>query len=385
MKTQTEPMDASKQFCPNLDCKARGQVGEGNIVIHSRKRPRYRCKTCGKTFSAKEGTMFAGLRKPTEVIVIVVTLLAYGCPVQAIVHAFELDERTVASWRDRAGKHCERLHQARVEQGQLDLGHVQADEIRVKGRQMIAWMGLSLMVSTRLWLGGVVSLRRDTSLADRMIRQVRACSQAACALLICTDGWAAYPGSIKRAFREKVKKTAGRGRACLVTWPQLCIATVIKRSENKRVVEVTRKMTLGTLQQASELLQVSLGGSVLNTAFIERFNGTMRERLASLTRKCRHAAQRLQALETGMYLIGCTYNWCFPHHELSSAKHVGSACTPAMAAGLTDHVWSVGEVLNYKVAPPVWVEPKRRGRPRSRPVSESAMPKRPRGRPRKVA
>jgi len=86
--------------------------------------------------------MFAGLRKPTEVIVIVVTLLAYGCPVQAIVHAFGLDERTVASWRDRAGKHCEQVHQALVEQGKLDLMHVQADEIRVKGRQMIVWMGL---------------------------------------------------------------------------------------------------------------------------------------------------------------------------------------------------------------------------------------------------
>lgn len=96
-------------------------------MIHSRRRPRYRCKTCGKTFSAKEGTLFAGLRKPMEVIVIVVTLLAYGCPVQAIVHAYGLDERTVASWRDRAGKHCEHVHQALVEQGQLDLVHVQAD------------------------------------------------------------------------------------------------------------------------------------------------------------------------------------------------------------------------------------------------------------------
>src|SRR5436305_10440741 len=133
MKTQTDPMDASSQFCPNLECKARGQVGQGNNVIHSRKRPRYRCKTCGKTFSAREGPMFAGLRKPRELIVIVVTLLAYGCPVQAIVHAFGLDERTVASWRDRAGEHCVRVHHARVEQGQLDLMHVQADEIRVKG------------------------------------------------------------------------------------------------------------------------------------------------------------------------------------------------------------------------------------------------------------
>ncbi len=76
--------------------------------------------------------MLAGLRKPTELIVTVITLLAYGCPVQAIVHAFEIDERTVASWRDRAGQHCEKIHQALVEQENLDLVHVQADEIRVK-------------------------------------------------------------------------------------------------------------------------------------------------------------------------------------------------------------------------------------------------------------
>ena len=112
--------------------------------------------------------MFAGLRKPTELIVIVVTLLAYGCPVQAIVRAFGLDERTVASWRDRAGQHCQKLHQALVEQGKLDLVPVQADEIRVKGRKKIVWMGLAMMVSTRLWLAGTVSLTRDRALTDRL-------------------------------------------------------------------------------------------------------------------------------------------------------------------------------------------------------------------------
>jgi len=95
--------------------------------------------------------MFEGLRKPEELIVIVVTLLTYGCPVQAIVHALGLDERTVADWRDRAGAHCQRVHEGMVEQGKLDLMHVQADEIRVKGCKMIAWMGLAMMVSTRLW------------------------------------------------------------------------------------------------------------------------------------------------------------------------------------------------------------------------------------------
>src|SRR5437868_4358307 len=127
----TEPMNPSLQFCPNGTCSARGQRGQGNIRIHDRQRQRYRCRTCGHTFSARRGTMMEGLRKPSELIVIVVTLLAYGCPIQAIVQAFDLDERTIASWRDRAGKQCQRVHQAIVEQSRLDVDHVQADEMRV--------------------------------------------------------------------------------------------------------------------------------------------------------------------------------------------------------------------------------------------------------------
>jgi len=79
-------MDTSHQFCPNVACCARGQIGQGNITVHDRKRQRYRCRTCDRTFSARRGTMFEGLRMSTELVVIVVTLLAFGCPVQAIVH-----------------------------------------------------------------------------------------------------------------------------------------------------------------------------------------------------------------------------------------------------------------------------------------------------------
>jgi IS1 family transposase len=389
MQTEhSEPMNASLQFCPNAACSARGQIGQGTITIHGRKRPRYRCHTCGCTFAAGRGTMWEGLRKPTNLIVIVVTLLAYGCPLQAIVHAYGLDERTVASWRDRAGTHCHRVHQALIEQEKLDLVHVQADEIRVKGRSMIAWMGLALMVSTRLWLGGTVSLTRDRTLADRLMGQVRACAQALCAVLVCTDGWAAYPNSIKRAFREQVRGPTGRGRPRLRIWPQVHIGTVIKHRVKNHVAAVSQRMSSGAWEQAQVLLKRSGGGNVLNTAFIERFNGTMRERLAALTRKCRHPARRLQALHTGMYLIGCTYNFCWPHHTLSRPigqgcpRHAWSACTPAMASGVTNHVWSVWELLRYRVAPPPWSAPRRRGRPRLRPLPDPTRPKRPRGRPR---
>src|SRR5437899_12491699 len=103
---------------------------------------------------------------------------------------------------------------------------------------------------------------------------------------------------------------------------------------------------------------------------------SFRERLASLTRKCRHAARRLAALESGMWLLGCTYNLCWPHHELSrqaTRTQEGQRevlLTPAMASGLTDHIWSVQELLSYRLAPLPWVEPKRRGRPKKLAVPE---------------
>ena len=78
-------------------------------------------------------------------------------------------------------------------------------------------------------------------------------------LLVLTDGWAAYPGSIRRAFREKIKKLTGVGRAWLEMWPDLHIGVVIKRTEKKRVVEITRKMAQGMLEQAEKLFQADRG------------------------------------------------------------------------------------------------------------------------------
>src|SRR5512135_3114581 len=156
MQTNTaEPMDASKQFCPNETCSARGQMGAGNIRIQSYQPQRSRCYTCKKTFSARRGTMMEGLRTSTELVVIVVIRLSYGCPVQAIVHAYGVDERTVAAWQKRAGKHCQHVHQAIVEQGKVITSHLQADEIRAKGRNLVVWMGMAIDATSRVWLEGV--------------------------------------------------------------------------------------------------------------------------------------------------------------------------------------------------------------------------------------
>ena len=187
MKSTETQKDASQLFCPNLACPARGRIAAGNIVSHGKKRERYKCRMCKRTFSAHQGTMFEGLRKPEELIVIVLTLLSYGCPPQAAVHAFGLDERTVARWQKRAGVPCQHIHEEQVMQGKLDLQHVQADEIRVKGCQKIPWMALAVMVSSRLWLGGAVSLTRDRHLADQLMRIVKACCQSLRPLLVCVS------------------------------------------------------------------------------------------------------------------------------------------------------------------------------------------------------
>ena len=88
-------MDPPQAFCPNLECPARGQTGKGNSGIHSRKERRDMCRQCHKTFAATKGTVGYRLRTATEEVRIVLTLLAHGCPPQAIVAAYGVDERTV--------------------------------------------------------------------------------------------------------------------------------------------------------------------------------------------------------------------------------------------------------------------------------------------------
>ena len=91
-------MDPTTTFCPNVACPARGQTSQGNIGIHSRKDERFVCTQCHKTFTATKGTAFYRLRTSAETVTLVVTLLAHGCPLQAIVIAFGFAARTVASW-----------------------------------------------------------------------------------------------------------------------------------------------------------------------------------------------------------------------------------------------------------------------------------------------
>jgi transposase-like protein/IS1 family transposase len=359
-------MDPQTIFCLNLDCPARGQVGRGNIGIHSRKERRYICHQCHQTFSETKGTLFYRSRSDWNLITIVVTLLAHGCPLQAIVAAFNLDERTVHNWQARAGQHCERLHNHLVEQPR-DLGHVQVDEVCVKQQGQIVWLAMAIQVATRLWLGATLSIHRDEALLTALLQKIRAC--ALCRpLLVCVDGWRAYPSVLQKVFREAVP-VRGMGRPRLRLWDGLVIAQVVKQYERGRVRGVVHRIAQGTATQVETLLTRTQSGGVINTAFIERLNATFRARLYGLVRRGRSLTKQISTLQPGVYLVGTVYNFCTFHASLSVPLLMGSRGrvhwvrrTPAMAAGITDHGWSVQELMLYRVPPPRWTPPKRRGR-----------------------
>ena len=232
--------------------RGRGQVGRGNIGIHSRNEGRYICHQCHKTFTESKGTPLYRLHSDRTVITLVLTLLAYGCPLQAIVVAFRVDECTVREWLQRAGQQCEHIHEHLVQQPR-DVGQVQADEIRVKQQGQIVWLAMAVQVATRLWLGAVVSPQRDMALITALVQQIRRC--ALCRpLLMGVDGWRAYVGAIQSVFREAIP-TGGRGRPALRLWDGVVIAQVVKQYAQGHVVGVVRRIVQGTEAQVNDLLR----------------------------------------------------------------------------------------------------------------------------------
>jgi transposase-like protein/IS1 family transposase len=343
-------MNPHAVFCPNPDCPARGRTEAGNIGIHARTPPRYRCTVCGKTFGSRAGTLYYRRSTDEATITCVVTLIAYGCPLVAIERAFGVQRQTVADWTDAAGMQCEAIHRQLVCQPR-DLGAVQADEIRVKQQGRVVWVALAMQVLTRLWLGGAVSARRDGALLARLLAIVKACAVPA-PLIVCVDGFAAYVKQIRRMARSPEPRNGKRGRCRLAEWPGLVIGQVVKQRTDGHVVGVTRRLAHGTRRWAKRLL----GAGTIQTAYIERLNGTFRSRLASLARRTRGLGRTVGRLAAGMWLVGTVYNFCTPHRSPASGQ------TPVMAAGISDHVWSMDELLHYRVPPARWQPPTKWGR-----------------------
>lgn len=356
-------MQPQHQCCSNPDCPACGQIGEGNIIIHQTSTKRYKCTVCGKTFSERKGTVFYRKRASERDIELVVVLVGNGCPIPAITAAFGYDARTVRAWEADSGKHCQAVHEALVEQPRSH-EQIQADELRVKLQGAVLWVAMALCAVTRLWLGAEVETSRTRSLFDRLGSRMRRCCVPGPVLLV-TDGLKTYVQSVVRAFRDPVENgKIGRNR--LQVWDGLvigqCVKSYTKKGKRYLCHGVSRcRLGHGTFALLGTLLrktQTATNG-VLNTAYIERFNATMRSRLAGLARRTRAVFRTPERVKEAVYLMGTLYNFCTPHQSLRT--EVGQQ-TPAMASGITDHIWTARELLVYKVPPPRWTPPRKRGR-----------------------
>lgn len=263
------------------------------------------------------------LESGADLVTLVLTLFCHGCPLHAIGAGFELDERTVASWPARSGAHCQQVHEHLVEQGQVDLGHVQADEVWVKVVGGKVWMALALVVPSRVWWGGVISPHRDEALIPALMQQVRACARHL-GLLVRVAGLASYVTVFKRVFRVAVR-TGRRGRPRLELAAGFLLGQVVKRSTKRRVTNVAHRIVItGTAKAIDATLAATGSGTVIKTGDIERLHATFRGALAPLVRRGRAIAHQPAGLTAGMPLVGCADTFCWPHASLQRAAPPGA-------------------------------------------------------------
>jgi transposase-like protein len=329
------PMRPEMVVCPNSECGASDHIG-----VHSHKERRYICHTCHGTFAETTGTMLYGLKHPITLVLVVLTLLAYGCPMPAIVATCDMDERTVADWQLKAGGHARQVQEQVVCQGQLEVGQVQADELYTKTQAGSVWIATAMTVFSRLWLWGAIGWDRDQRLIAPLIEHVRAAARPTQPLLFALDGFKAYVSCIVKVFGDPVR-TGKRGRPRLLVWPGLHIVQGVKQRAGRRLVSISRRLAHGCLAQAEELMQATqVGLGRINTAYIERLNATVRTWMPALVRRTRTPSGARVRLEAALFWTGCVYNFCHVHTTLAG--------TPAMAADLTDHVWSIDELIRYR-------------------------------------
>ena len=332
------PMQPSLAQCPYC-------ITETQVKVHSLKERRYRCCTCRHTFSERYGTPLFRLKYPLPIVMLVLALLSHGCPLAAIVFAFDIDERTVASWQMRAGDHAKRVQYQFVCRNTIQLAQVQADELWAKLQGHTAWIATALCVFPRLFVWGAVSLKRDKNLVLQVLSKVRKTSgRVIQPVLFSVDGFGAYPNVIKKLFA--IEDRSRRGPPKRTPWPKLNIVQVIKRYSGKQLSHIERRLAHGDWGTTSRLLvQTQTRVGCANTAYIERFNATLRARLPSLVRRTRYLARTVKRLEMELFWSGVVYNFC--------TVHTTPEGTPTMAAGITKEVWSIRRLLTMRT-PDIW-------------------------------
>ena len=342
------------------------------------------CTSCGGYFQETHGTPLHGKRVSSDLFVWAVGALAEGLGIRAVARVFEVDPNTVLHWLVAAADHLEAfspyfLHDVRVTQVQLDelfallsavkAGQVSEAEAIERLSRSPHWIWVAMDPVTKLLLAIDVG-DRTLATAPAVVHQVVQGLAPGCLPLFLTDGFKAYTTALLTHYGQWVQppRRQAKGPTPKPRWmprPQLLYAQVVKTVRRRRLVRVRHRVVFGTLA-AVEQVRAACGWQI-NTAGIERLNLSMRQHVAALGRRVTTLCKHEDGLRQQLALYHVYSNVCLPHASLRvplppllPTHGTGSARqwrprTPAMAAGLTERVWPLREVLLFRVPP--WPQP----------------------------
>jgi IS1 family transposase len=379
-------VDTSRHFCPHAGCRYRGWRGRGNLRSngHPNGGPwrQFQCTACEGYFPEHHGTIFHGKQVAVERIVRVLACLAEGLGIRATARVFEVAPNTVLHWLVEAAEQLQAfsayfLCDVHVNQLQLDelyavlrevkAGECSDDEAIKRLERSPYWVWTAMDPESKLLL--VIDVgTRTLEMAQRVVHQLVQVLAPGCVPLFLTDGFREYLMALLTHYGHWVQPERRQGPQHKPRWmplPELLYAQVVKSYRRRRLVGVKHRVVFGTMDAVIQVL--SAGGRKMNTAFVERLNLDIRQRVAAVGRRVNTLCQGEDGVRQQLALFHVYYNFVLPHASLRQpvaapvATHGnGSAtgwqpCTPAMAAGLTDHVWSLREVLLFRVPP--WPPP----------------------------
>jgi IS1 family transposase len=381
-------VDTSRHFCPHNDCDYRGWLGLGNLRAngHPSGGPwrQFHCTSCQGYFLETHGTLFHGKQAAVELIVRVVACLAEGLGIRATARVFEVAPNTVLQWLVEAAEQLRAfsayfLCNIHLEQLQLDelyavlrdlkAGAISDEEAIQRLERSPYWVWTAMDPQSKLLV--VVDVgNRTLALAQRVVHQVTEVLAPGCVPLFLTDGLKDYTTALLTHFGqwmppERRQERGPRPKPRWIPLPELLYAQVVKSYRRRRLVGVTHRVVFGTRLAIAQILAQC--GWTINTAFVERLNLDIRQRVAAIGRRVNTLCQGEAGLRDQLVLFQVYHNFVLPHASLRQAldepiptPRMGSArlwrpYTPAMATGLTDHIWSLKEVLFYRVPP--WPQP----------------------------
>ena len=381
-------IDTSGHFCPDQDCSYHGWLGRGNI--RSNGHPggqtwrQLQCVSCQGYFYETQGTIFHGKRSSPELIVQVIACLAEGLGIRGTARVFEIDANTVLKWLVEAADQLHAfsayfLHELEINQIQLDELYAVLSAVRdgemseAEAIEQLSrsphWVWTAIDPETKLLLS-VQEGERTLAMAQAMLHQIVQLLAPGCVSLFLSDGNPNYLPAIVAHFGHWVQlpRRQARGPAPKPRWmplPELLYAQVIKTMRRRRIEEVKRHVVIGTQAAVDQVLAAY--GWLINTSFVERLNLSLRQRVVGIRRRSASPCKSGDGLNHQLVLFQVYHNFVLAHASLRQPLLVpeptngsGSAkwwrpVTPAMAAGLTDHVWTLREVLLYRVPP--WPQP----------------------------